>query len=315
MNVVKHLERHAAERPDHPALVFEDRVWTYREVEERISRLATGFRSLGLAAGDRLAVMLPNWPEFHLASHAAWKLGAVEVPVNVMYREEEVEFILQDSGARVAIAHPEGVARILAVRDRLPDLRAVVAVGGAGAPPEGAIDVAELEARGEPRCPAPDLTGDDLAVIAYTSGTTGFPKGSMLGQYHVELSMERLRDKLGLTRDDNVLQVLPCFHSNASLIGIVFGWYLGSTAILVERFDAAEFAGIVARTRPTFFAGVPTLLYDIMYLDDDVPVDFSSVRYVTYGAASAPPHVRRKVEDRFGLRLRQAWGMTEAPTS
>lgn len=311
MNLVHALEAHAEDRPDHPGLVFEDRTWTYRELDQLLSRLASGLTQLGVDRGDRVAVMLPNWPEFHFVTHATWKLGAVEVPINTMYKSEEIGYILGDSGARVIVVSPEAAPHVQAVRDQLPELRAVVVVGRNA--PEGTVSFAELIDNDDTSVRAPDLDGDDLAIIAYTSGTTGFPKGAMLGHYHVELSMARLRDHLGLDRDDNVLQVLPLFHSNASMIGIVFGWFLGSTAILVERFDPAAFAEVVARTRPSFFAGVPTVLFDIMNLPNDVDVDFSSVKYVTYGAAAAPPQVRRRVEERFGLKLRQAWGMTECP--
>ena len=311
MNLVHALERHAEQRPDHPALVFEDRTWTYDELDAEISRLASGLSDLGVDRGDRVGVMLPNWPQFHMASHAAWKLGAVEVPINTMLQRDEVAYILGDSATKVVFADPEATERILAVRDQLPQLTHVVTVGAPA--PAGALGIDELTDGGRDRLRGPDLDGDDLAVLAYTSGTTGYPKGSMLGHYHVELSMARLRDKLDLDRDDNVLQVLPCFHSNASIIGIVFGWFLGSTAILVERFEPVAFAATVQTHRPAFFAGVPTLLFDIMNLSDDVEVDFSSVKYVTFGAAATPPHVRRRVEERFDLKLRQAWGMTEGP--
>ena len=311
MNLVHALERHAAERPDHPALVFEEHTWTYGELDAEISRLASGLADLGVDRGDRVGVMLPNWPQFHMASHAAWKLGAAQVPINVMLQRDEVAYLLGDSGTKVVFADPGSTERILAVREQLPDLLHVVTVGAP--PPAGALGVDELTHGGGRRMTGPDLDEDELAVLAYTSGTTGYPKGSMLGHYHVELSMARLRDKLGLDRDDNVLQVLPCFHSNASIIGIVFGWFLGSTAILVERFDPVAFTQTVRTHGPAFFAGVPTLLFDIMNLSDEVEVDFSTVKYVTFGAAATPPHVRRRVEERFDLKLRQAWGMTEGP--
>jgi long-chain acyl-CoA synthetase len=118
---------------------------------------------------------------------------------------------------------------------------------------------------------------------------------------------------LDMGADDDILQVLPCFHSNASLIGVVFAWHLGSSAILVDRFDPLSFSEAVKQTRPTFFGGVPTVLYDMLRLDQEIDFDFSSVRYVIYGGAPAPHQIRRTVEGRFGLRLLQAYGMTEAP--
>ncbi|TAK33939.1 MAG: hypothetical protein EPO21_11165 [Chloroflexota bacterium] len=314
MNLVKYLEQHAARHPDRIGLYFEDRTWTYAQVDATMSRIASGLRGLGLQKGDRVAVMLPNWPEFHFCTHAAWKLGAVEVPINTMYREEETSFILGNAEASVVFAFPEAARMIQGVRTELPSLKAVVAVGGDA--PAGTMPFDELLAQGDPVCLAPEMDPDDLAAIAYTSGTTGFPKGAMLSHYNLIISIQRMRDYLGLSERDNVMQALPCFHSNASLIGMILAWFLGSSAILVERIESRKFLETVSRTRPAMFASVPTILYDILHLPgEDVESAFSSVRYVVFGAAPTGPELRRRIEERFGLKVLQSYGMTEAPNS
>ncbi|MFQ5516678.1 MAG: class I adenylate-forming enzyme family protein [Acidimicrobiia bacterium] len=312
-NIATNLAEGAARDPLRTALFFADTTWSYREVDDLTTRLASGLRSLQMGTGDRIAVMLPNLPEFHFATHATWKAGGVEVPINTMYKEEITEHILRDAGVKVAFATAETGAVIERVRGRLPDFETLVAVGPGDN--QGTLSFDELLDRGSRDFTIGNTTEDDLAVIAYTSGTTGFPKGAMLTHRQVIVSMEALRRSLDMDESDNVLQVLPCFHSNASLIGIVFAWFLGSTAVLVERFETEAFVSTVRETRPTFFAFVPTLLHDLSRAADQTGTDFSSVRYVVYGAAPCPPRVRAEVEQRFDLRLLQAYGMTEAPNA
>ncbi|MCZ7527174.1 MAG: AMP-binding protein [Acidimicrobiia bacterium] len=268
MNIARWLQGHAKE-PDRLALTFEDREWSYGDVDAVTSRVASGLARLGVEPGDRVGCMLPNWPEFHFTTHGTWKAGAVEVPINTMFRAEEVEFVLGDSRATAVVASPETAAVISGVRDRLPDLRAVVVAGTCDVP--GTVSFEELLELGDPGARAAEVAADDLAVIAYTSGTTGFPKGAMLDHANVVVSMEALARYLDLGRDDNVLQVLPCFHSNASLIGIVFAWYLGSTAVLLERFEPERFVETVRARRPAFFAFVPTLLHDLSRMEGTRP--------------------------------------------
>ncbi len=310
MNLGHRIEEHADLWPERVALFFGDSTTSYAELNQTVSRLANGLRSLGVTPGDRVGVMLPNWPEFHICSHAAWKIGAVEVPINVMYVVDEVEFILANAGVKTVFASAAGAEIIVGIRDRLPDLEAVVLVGDGAV--VGTTSFSDLVSNSDPQCLAVELGGNELAVIAYTSGTTGFPKGAMLTHDNLVTSIETLREYLALTDQDNILQVLPCFHSNASLIGVLFAWYLGSSAILLERFDST-FTEVVTRRRPSFFAGVPTVLFDLANLPANEDLDFSSVRYVMFGAAATPPNVRRTVEERFGLRMLQAYGMTEAP--
>lgn len=179
--------------------------------------------------------MLPNRPAFDVCSHAAWKLGAVEVPVNVMYPEEEVEHILRDSGATVALVGPDRYDLVRSLQASLPEPREVVLseVAADG----GGVTIDQLARSAPPVEHAVDPV-DELAIIAYTSGTTGYPKGAMLTHEQLSFSMDVVRDALGPGAGDNILQMLPCFHSNELLAGMAFAWQLGSTATLVDRFDA-----------------------------------------------------------------------------
>jgi long-chain acyl-CoA synthetase len=274
--------------------------------------VATGLVSLGIEPGDRVAVMLPNWPEFHFATHGVWKVGAVEVPINTMFGREETAHILKDAGVRMVFTSPELAKIIEDLRVDVPDLETLIVVGSERV--HGALTFDDLLARGSADFESVG-SDDSLAIIAYTSGTTGFPKGAMLTHHQIVVSMEAVKRRLELDQTDPVLQVLPCFHSNASMIGIVFAWFLGGNAILLERFETEAFVETVRSTRPALFAFVPTLLHDLSRAAGDLNADFSSVKYVVYGAAPCPPRIRREVEERFQLKLLQAYGMTEGPNA
>lgn len=309
MNVSLFLEQHARQNPDRVALYFNDRCWSYSEVHEIVCRLADALRHLGVQQGDRVAVMLPNWPEFHFCTHAIWAVGAVEVPVNVMFREEEMAYVLTNSEAVVAFAFPQAAETIQEIRGQLPYLKTVVTVGPKEVP--GTTRFSMLLVQGDVNYQVPNIHPDAPAVIAYTSGTTGFPKGAILSHYNMIVSMQVVNDYLGLTDQANIMQSLPCSSSNVSLIGIVFAWYLGSSAILVEQVEIRDLVRTVEIMRPAFFASVPTVLHDIVHLSE--AVDFSSVRYISFGATPTSPELRHQIEERFGLKMLQSYGMTESP--
>ncbi len=310
-SVLSALENTARAQPGRVALHTVERTFTYGELDEVATRLASSFAALGVERGDRVAVMMPNWWQFHVVTHATWKAGGVEVPVNVMLTAEELHHLLADSGARVIVGAAHAVASVAASRETLPELRAVVAVEPTGV--RGVLPFDELVDRGDPAFVTRAGRDDGLAIIAYTSGTTGFPKGTMLAHESLVVSMEVLAEYAGLGPDDNVLQVLPLFHSNASLAGQLLAWHVGSAAVLLERFEPAQFVEMVRRTRPAYFCMVPTLLYDVARGGGDLRDDFSSVRMIGFGGAPCPIEIRDEVERVLGVRLVQGYGMTEAP--
>lgn len=303
------LERNAAATPEGVAIRFEGRTVTYAEFLDEVVRCANGLARCGIGRGDRVAVMMHNAPECFIALHAIWRLGAVQVPVNALLREEEAAHILCDSGARAAIADGGCAQVVAAARAQAPDLQTVAVVDGEG----GDLLYAELLQLGAD-APAPPLPEPgELAVIAYTSGTTGVPKGAMLPHRHFADYAHMSRSYFGLSADDDVLQGLPAFHTNASMNGLLLAWFLGSSGTLLRRLDVAGLIEAVPRSRPSIFTVVPTVMVDLAGLADSEAPDLSSVRYVVFGAAPAQPAVRRRIEERFGLRMVQAYGMTEVP--
>jgi long-chain acyl-CoA synthetase len=297
------------ESPDGVALIAEDRALTYRELEERARAAAGALAGLGVGRGDRVAVLLGNVPEFVEVLYGAWLLGAPVAPLNTLLTSEELGSILADADARVVVAGRSLVPAVLAVRDRLPSLERVLVTGRGPPPRRTASYERALAGAGEP--PGVDLGDEDLALLAYTSGTTAQPKGAMLTHGNLGSNLEMLAavPALAEVESDVVLVTLPLFHTfglNATL-GLVMRE--GGTAVLVERFDPAATLDLVAKHRVTVLPGAPPMFQ--AWLGVPGSVDVSSVRLAVSGAAPLPPAVLEAFRERFGITIWEGYGLTE----
>jgi long-chain acyl-CoA synthetase len=296
MNVAALLESAALYHADRVALVAGERQWTYRELDGAVSSLAGGFAALGLGAGERIALHLPNWPEFVLAYYAAQKVGLVPLSLNVTYTAGEIEYIVGDAlASAVVTAGP--IAASLPSRDRMPSVRHLL----------DAKDLASLHG-GAPRR-AMDRDREDTAAILYTSATTGRPKGVMLTHANIVSNTYATVHHLKMTADDRGLCALPMFHcfgQNFILNALVCA---GGTLVLHERFVLDQFLAAVARHRITLLYAVPTLY--ILFLQSEARHDFSSVRLCFSAAATLPADVERRWHERYGHFIHQGYGLTE----
>ena len=305
------LHATAERRPEKPALIAGDRTITYRDLELRARRAAAGFNELGVGRGDRLALLLGNVPEFVEALHGAWRLGAVVAPLNVMLTPDEVGFILEDADAKLVVAQPEHADAVLAVRARVDGLEHVV-VTGRGPVPDGAerfedVLATALGPPGSERAP------DDLALLAYTAGTTGRPKGAMLTHGNLLANLDQIAEvpALAEAESDVVLLALPMFHIYA--LNVVLGVTLreGATAVLVERFDPVSTLELVERHRVTVLFGAPPMFQAWLAAAEQRDFDLSSVRLAVSGAAPLPGEVLRVFAERFGVTIWEGYGLTE----
>jgi long-chain acyl-CoA synthetase len=296
MNVAGFVERAALYHGERVALVAADRQWTYRELDAAVSTLAGGFAALGLTAGERIALHLPNWPEFILAYYAAQKIGLVPLSLNVTYRPEEIEYIIGDAQAS-AVVTAGPIAANLPSRDRLPSVRHLL----------DAKDLASL--RGEARRRAVERDREETAAILYTSATTGRPKGVMLTHANIVSNTYATVHHLQMRAEDRGLCALPMFHcfgQNFILNALVCA---GGTLVLHERFVLDQFVAAMARHRITLLYGVPTMY--ILFLESQAPHDFGSVRLCFSAAATLPTDVERRWHERYGHWIHQGYGLTE----
>ncbi|MFH2068040.1 MAG: long-chain-fatty-acid--CoA ligase [Candidatus Omnitrophota bacterium] len=303
--------------PKKPALVYGRETFTCRKLEEEINHLAGGLLELDVKFGDRIAIFLHNRPEFLVAYFAILRLGAIPVPLNYLWKEEELGFVVSDSGARILFTEANLLQTGLNLRNHIPNLGKVVLVDDNTTPPESIIAYRSLF-RPEQKKPLPITAGSDVAVLIYTSGTTGFPKGVMLTHDNLLANVESCRKAVSLLTKDRFLCILPIFHSFAFTACVLIPLSLGSTVFIVPK--NTPFRSLIAeiiRRRITIFIGIPDF-YQIfseirMPLTAKILVRFlNPIRLAISGAAPLSPKTLTAFENRFHIPLLEGYGLTEA---
>ncbi|MBI3106932.1 MAG: AMP-binding protein, partial [Candidatus Rokubacteria bacterium] len=245
---------------DTPLFFSGDEVVSYRGYDERTDRLAGGLARLGLRQGDRMAVLLPNGLPILEAYMGAAKVGAASVPLNPMFTPREIEYVVNNSRAKVMMASPRDAERVQAIRDRLPSLAHVVVAGEAVA---GTLPYSQVASAAPLEVTAP-VDGDDVAMIAYTSGTTGHPKGAMLTHAGLLDNAAAVVEAVGFRDADRSLCILPLFHVFAIAFDYLQMMTVGASSVIVERFDAGGALRLIERHRATVLVGVPTMFIYIL---------------------------------------------------
>ncbi len=299
------LRFHAFNTPDKLALVDGETRLTFRELEERVNRLAHGLKALGVGPGARVAVMMKNCHQYLEAQWALTRLGAIAVQVGYRLKAGEVAYILENSGSVAFLFQPEHaeVAREAARTAGSPPPAALVEIG---APYE------ELLRRGNPDAPPPVDGNDKGGVMVYTSGTTGRPKGAARGfdKTMHEAVTDFIR-QVGIRHDDRHLVVCPLYHSAAPAF-VALTYMVGGTVVLKEHFEPEGVLRTIERERITSAFFVPTMLGRLVAnLDEVRRHDTSSIRWLMSGAAPLPTETARRVEEAFGPKLFNFYGATE----
>ena len=304
MNLASHVENGRRAFPARAALRFEGRSVTYAELDRCAGKLAGGLRRLGIQRGDRVALLLPNIPEFAYFYLAALKLGAIAVSLHPALKPAELRMQLQDCGAAMLVTtgglRPAGIFP----GPDLPALLSVVIADG-----EGGAELGILELMDAPEAAALDLDPAEPAAIVYTSGTTGTPKGVTLSHANIHFVMASERIYQEIRPDDCLLLFLPlhhCFGQNAIMNS---AWFAGATVALHRGFDAPAILAGLKRDRVTQLYGVPTTFR--VLLDLARPEDLAGVRYCFSAAAPLPLETETRWRERFGMPIHQGYGLTE----
>lgn len=294
---------------EYVALAFEGRRYTNLDQEREASRLAHTLRRLGVGAGDRVVVMLPNCPEVTQSYGAILKCGGVIVPVIFLLGEREVAHILVDSEAKVVITATDMLGKVEAQIGVLPTLHHVLLVDGGG---DGTTLSLAAERAGEPDAfPTVDRRPDDLAVILYTSGTTGVPKGVALSHDNLESNARAAASLNELGREDWAVAVLPLSHSYGLTV-MNAGHILGSRAALLRWFQPEAVLRTIEEFRAVSMSAVPTMLVYLLNYPDADRFDTRSMRVWGSGAAPLPVEIVEPFERKFGGRILEGYGLTEA---
>jgi long-chain acyl-CoA synthetase len=294
---------------EYVALAFEGRRYTNLEQDRAAGRLANALRRLGVCPGDRVMVMLPNCPEVTQSYAAILKCGGVIVPVIFLLGDREVAHILADSEARIVITSADMLWKVEAQIGVLPSLRHVLLVDGGG---DGKTRSLGAEAAQEEESFATvERRSDDLAVILYTSGTTGVPKGVALSHDNLESNARAAAALHELEREDWAVSVLPLSHSYGLTV-MNAGHILGSRAALLRWFNPEEVLRTIQQFRAVSMSAVPTMLFYLLNFPDAERFDTGSMRVWGSGAAPLPAEIVEPFERKFGGRILEGYGLTEA---
>jgi long-chain acyl-CoA synthetase len=306
-NIADLVRRAAQDSPDKTALTFRRESLTWAELDARVDAVARGLRALGPAAGDRVALLLPNTPEFVAAYFGALRADLVALPGNPGYAPPELAHLVTDSGAKVLV----GTGAVIAgTRDVAGVEHRFVVGADSPADTDGARQFAELPIS-DPEPVEPTRGGEDLAVLLYTSGTSGRPKGAMLSHRALYANLDQVAalDPPPVGPDEVVLLALPLFHAFGLGPGLHTVARHAATGVLVERFDETGTLDLIAEHGVTCVLGVPAM-YAGWSLLPDYADRFAGVRLAVSGAAPLPAGTRDRLRS-AGVRLFEGYGLTE----
>jgi len=311
-NLATILTEATSAAPDSPVCRIGGTVMTYRDLDNQSGRLAAGLRSAGLAPGDVVALQLPNVPQFLVTYFGALKAGLVVLPLNPLLMTPEIEYHLADSAAALLIGF-EGMHAEAGKACEQAGIPLYLVSSGSGPLPGGALAASDLFSAtplAEPGGEVAPRAADDTAVLVYTSGTTGKPKGAELTHFQLYMNCTLAGGLFGARSDDVVLAVLPFFHVfGLSSVINVFVRYGGCLSVL-PRFTPAAALDAIERDRCTVRGGVPTMLHALAQ-QDITGRDLAALRVAVYGGASLPEDIMRTFEDKYGIEVLEGYGLTE----
>ncbi len=331
------LEVSALRWPDKPAYVFFGRTTTFRELKRNAEAIAGWLQAEGVQAGDRVAVFMQNCPQFATALYGALRANAVVVPVNPMNRADELTHYITDPDTRVIVCSADLAGIVEQAQQALPEarrVRRVLVSRYADALPAGTIEPVQApseamdawlradtplpagcvrwaDALGAGHAPGPHTAqADDLALLPYTSGTTGLPKGCM--HTHRTLMANAVSGQWGYAGPETVsLGVVPMFHITGMMYNVLGNVAGGSTVVLMPRWDRELAGRLISHWKISHFTCIPTMLIDLFASPKYKSFDLSSLRYLSGGGAAMPKAVAERIQDEFGITFGEGYGLTE----
>jgi long-chain acyl-CoA synthetase len=306
-NLVEDIGAAAEATPDNLAVAYDDHEFTYRELWGMVGQFSAALREDGVQPGDRVALYLPNLPQFVAAFLGTVHAGGVVVPMNPQYKAREIEHLLADSEASVVVALADLVPFVEEVRDATA-VETVVTVGGEA---NGSVGFREFLAE-EPG-KVVDRADEDVAVQPYTSGTTGQPKGVLLTHRNVASNARATASVMsgGVRTDDRFLGVLPLFHIYGMTVTMVAVLFEGASYHPYPRWDVDAARELIESRNLTVMHGVPAMFNDMVSVNDPDAYDLSSLRFVNSGGSSLPIEVLERFEELYGIELYEGYGLTE----
>jgi len=309
------LRESAKKHPDRVAIVIGETKLTYATLHTYAQKLAGSLKELGVERGQHVALMLPNVPHFTIAYFAVHYCGAVVVPLNVLLKGDEVQYHLEDSDAVALVAWEgfiEEAQKGFSRADVCKNLVLAKADPADVTAPDGMSNMTALIGTGEAVTELPATNPDDTAVMLYTSGTTGKPKGAELTQFNMFYNAEYASGRLlPITEDTVALATLPLFHSFGQTViqNAVLG--KGGTLVLLPRFDPVAAMGLMQQHQVTLFAGVPTMYFALLNHPEAANHDLSSLQVCVSGGSAMPVEVMKAFDDKYDVNILEGYGLSE----
>ena len=309
MNLGRMLAESAGKYPENVAVIHVGHRITYRELERAACALTNHLRALGLKRGDKLAIMLPNCPEFIIAYFGIQKLGGVAVTLNVQSTSYELRHLLGNSDAKCLITQAVLAKRFTEIRDELPLCRHLIETNGS----EEDSPFRKIVETGPFTTEIPDLGVDDPAVMIYTAGLTGKPLGAVLT--HRNLMTQSILLRTICQRDegeDIALAVIPFFHSFGAVANMLAPLRMGSGVVLMERFTLDGIFEAIEKEKVSYIAAVPRLFLGMFFHEGADKYRVDSLKICITGGAAMPSDFIPPFEQKFGVKIMEGYGLTEA---
>ncbi|RME01023.1 MAG: long-chain fatty acid--CoA ligase, partial [Calditrichaeota bacterium] len=323
LNLATLLESSALNDPGKTAVVFAGKRLSYAQVNAAANQVAHGLHAAGIGKGDKVALSCPNLPYFPIVYFGILKTGATVVPLNVLLKQREIAYHLQDSDAAAYICFQgtaelpmaqEGWAAFQQV-DSCKNFWVITADPAAASPIDGAATLAQMMQPQPADFDTVQTMPDDTAVILYTSGTTGQPKGAELSHANMVMNAMVVRDLFRLTPEDVQLIVLPLFHSFGQTCQQNSSFLAGCTTVLVPKFDADAVLGGFQNENVTVFCGVPTMYWGLLHHPGAGNYDLQKIagtlRLGVSGGASMPVELMKDFEKKFNVPILEGYGLSE----
>lgn len=322
LNLVERVRQTALEQPEKHAYHFLGRDTTYGEFEETVSRFAAGLQQLGVEKGDHVAFLLGNTPHFLISLYATMRIGATAIPVNPMYTQDEIAYIIKNGDVKAVIALDVLLPLVEVGVKAFPQVENYI-ICETGKETAEKLNTLSSSAKEKTKLFSHILAStvntvdpvnvdeDDVAIILYTSGTTGYPKGAMLTHRNLYSNARDVGHYLSMTPEDRVIATLPVFHVFALTVVVNAPLLQGATVLLAPRFSPSEIYELAGSQKATVFAGVPTM-YNFLYQFKGDAKKFSTLRLAVSGGAPLPVQVLYDFEAKFKVKISEGYGLSEA---
>ncbi|WP_430504575.1 long-chain-fatty-acid--CoA ligase [Haloparvum sp. PAK95] len=307
VNLATNVRSAASDHPDQVALAADGRETTYEEFWHRTGQFAAALRDCGVGEGDRVAIYLPNVPQFVTAFHGTLRAGGTVVPMNPQYKAREIGHLLDDSEAKVVVTLSDLVPFVQEVRDDT-DVEHVVTVGEEA---DAGVDFEAFLA--DETVDVVERDDDDVAVQPYTSGTTGQPKGVQLTHHNLTSNAKTAADLVpnGIQPSDKQLGVLPLFHIYGMTVVMNATLFNGGAYYPLPSWEAQQAVSLIENEELTMMHGVPAMYNDVINQPGAAEFDLSSLRMAGVGGSGIPVEVLRQFEDLYDVKVYEGYGLTE----